>query len=252
MRALRLMVCGLVLFSLAFRRADPAGTAFRAQALLGSGVWSRVLRINNNQPGKGSHYPAKFYGLIFAFEGMRWLYTELDGTQSLSQIRGRLAADKANPGPLLLAIEPGLTVFKNVTGQNAVPANFAAGPLPYDCFILSVARWLELLREANPPERARLLACYMPSIREGHTLIEYWRDGRRFVFNPWAPRWRKTRPWNGSDDPVELARAIFPPDITPGPDKVMALELHPAGPWPGPPQITVNLARPRGRMSLTF
>ncbi len=252
MRALRLMVCGLVLFSLAFRRADPAGAAFRAQALLGPGVWSRVLRITNNHPGKGSHYPAEFYGLIFAFEGMLWLYTELDGTQSLSQLRGRLAADQANPGPLLLAIERGLTTFVDVTGREAVPANFATGPLPHDCFIRCVARWQELLREPNPPERARLLACYVPSIREGHTLMEYWRHGRRFVFDSWAPRWRKTRPWNGSDDPVELARAIFPPDISPGPDKVMALELHPGGPWPGSPQITVNLARPRNRTVSAF
>jgi hypothetical protein len=250
MRILRLAVCGLALLSLAARRDETAETAFRAQALLGPGVWSRVLRISNNQPGRGSRFPAEFYGLVFAFEGMLWLYTGLDGTQSLSLVRGRLADDEADPGPLLLAIERGLTSFAEVTALT--PAEAGASPLPHDCFIRCVARWQELQQEANPPVRARLLACYAPSLPEGHTILEFWRDGRRRVFDPYAPARLKGLPWDGTDDPVELARAIFPPEIIPRPSKVLALELRPGGSRPESPQITVSVAHARGQRLTTL
>ena len=250
MRMLRLVVCGLALLSMAARRNETAGTAFQAQALLGPGVWSRVLRISNHQPGRDSRYPAEFYGLVFAFEGMLWLYTGLDGTQSLSRMRGRLATDEADPGPLLQAIERGLTRFVDVTAQG--PADAGSDPLPHECFIRCVARWQELQHETNPPMRARLLACYAPAVPEGHTILEYWRDDRRHVFDPGASARRKTRPWDGTDDPVGLARAIFPPQIIPRPIKVMALELRPGGSRPESPQITVSVARGRDQSLTTL
>jgi hypothetical protein len=201
-------------------------TAFQARALLGPGIWSRVLHIENENVGPGSRYPAEFYGLMVAFEGSLWLYTELDGTQTLSLYAGRLAADQVNPGPLLRAVEPGLVRFADVTAHQ--PARLPAGALPRACFIAAVAHWSQLQRMPVPPTRARLLAYYSPATRQGHMVLEYWRAGRRYIFDPDTPAAELRLARGLPDDPLEVARTVARAGRQKLPDRAMHFELHAA------------------------
>jgi hypothetical protein len=70
--------------------------AFQARAMFGPEIWSRVLRIENDSPGRHSRYPAEFHTLVVAFEDILWLYTEFDGTQTLSRYAGRIEEDRAD------------------------------------------------------------------------------------------------------------------------------------------------------------
>ena len=198
-------------------------TAFQARALLGPGVWSRVLRLENENAGRGSRYPAEFYGLVVAFEGILWLYTEFDGTQTLSHYGGRLAADQEDLVPLLRAIEPGLVRYEEVA--DSPPANLPEGPPPYACFLAAVARWQQLQREPVPPIRARLLAYYPGTERQGHMVLEYWRAGRRYVFDPDHPGADREMSPRLTEDPLRVARALFRPGDRNRPMRASHLEL---------------------------
>lgn len=198
-------------------------TAFQARAMVGTGVWSRVVRFENAKAGPGSRYPAEFHGLVVAFEGILWLYTEFDGTQTLSLYSGRLEQDQADIGPLLRAIEPGLGRYEDVTER--APEQVPRAPPPYACFLASVARWQQLRKDAVPPTRARLLAYYPRGERQGHMVLEYWRDGRRYVFDPDRPRHeRELSTWLG-EDPLQVAQALFRPDDRKRPVRASHLEL---------------------------
>ena len=59
-------------------RGDPLDHAQRARAMLGAGIWSRVIRIEN--VSAGSRYPATVYALVFELSGILWFYTDIDGT----------------------------------------------------------------------------------------------------------------------------------------------------------------------------
>jgi hypothetical protein len=189
--------------------ADSRESAFQARAMLGPGVWSRVLRIENDQSGRDSRYPAVFHGLVVAFRDILWLYTEFDGTQTLSQYAGRLAEDQADLGPLLRAVEPGLVRFEDVTEHP--PFGVLARPPPYHCFLAAVSRWQQLQREPLPLERARLLAYYVEGQRQGHMVLEYWRAGRRYVFDPQHPLPERELPARLSEEPLKVARALVHP-----------------------------------------
>ncbi len=198
-------------------------SAFQARAMLGPEVWSRVLRLEHDRSGRDSPYPEAFHALVVEFEGILWLYTEFDGTQTLSRYAGRVDADRADLGPLLRAIEPGLVRFEDVTDRP--PSALAAEPPPYACFPASVARWTELRRGPNPPERARLLAYYPERQRQGHVVLEYWRDGRRYVFDPEQPAADRELPLRLDEDPLRVARALFRPGDRQRPARAMQLEL---------------------------
>lgn len=215
-----LLVCALPL------RADSREAAFQARAMLGPGVWSRVLRIENDRSGRDSRYPAVFHGLVVAFRDILWLYTEFDGTQTLSQYAGRVAEDQANLGPLLRAVEPGLVRFADVTDQP--PFGVLARPPPYHCFLACVARWQQLQRESLPPERARLLAYYVDRQRQGHMVLEYWRAGRRYVFDPQHPLSERELPARLGDDPLKVARALVPASARHQPTRASQLVLDEA------------------------
>lgn len=204
-------------------QAGSLETAFQARAMIGPGVWSRVLRIENEAPGHGSRYPAEFHGLVVAFEGILWLYTEYDGTQSLSRYAGRLEQDRADLGPLLREVEPGLARFEDVTDRR--PFGILAVPPPYHCFLASVARWQQLRGEANPPTRARLLAYYGEGRRQGHMVLEYWRDGRRYVFDPERPAQHHELSLRLAEDPLKVARALFRAGGRRWPVRAMHLDL---------------------------
>jgi hypothetical protein len=198
-------------------------TAFQARGMLGTGIWSRVVRLENDKAGPGSRYPAEFHGLVVAFEGMLWLYTEFDGTQTLSLYSGRLEQDQADIGPLLRAIEPGLGRYEDVTEQ--APEQVSQTAPPYACFLASVARWQQLRREPVPPTRARLLAYYPRGERQGHMVLEYWRDGRRYVFDPDRPGDEREMPARLAEDPLKVARALFRRGDRNRPVRAMHLDL---------------------------
>lgn len=219
----RLRILSLVLLLAVPLCADSRDSAFQARAMLGPGVWSRVLRIENEQAGRGSRYPAVFHGLVVAFRDILWLYTEFDGTQTLSQYAGRLAEDQANLGPLLRAVEAGLVRFEDVTDHP--PFGVLARPPPYHCFLACVARWQQLQREPLPPVRARLLAYYVDRQRQGHMVLEYWRADRRYVFDPQHPLSERELPARLGDDPLKVARALVHPADRQRPVRASELRL---------------------------
>ena len=202
-------------------------SAFQGRALIGEGVWSRVVRIHNERAGAGSRYPAEFHGLVVAFEGILWLYTEFDGTQTLSQYAGRLSEDQANLGPLLRAVEPGLTRFEDVTDNP--PAKLTT-QLPYPCFLACVARWRELQRLDHPPQRARLIAYYVAAQRQGHMVLQYWRDGDRYVYDPEKPREERALAPHVGEAPLAVAKAVYAYAVRGGPVRASHLDLRPEEP----------------------
>jgi len=219
----RLRILALLLLLPVALSADSLRSAFQARAMLGTEIWSRVLRIKNERPGRGSRYPAEFHGLLVDFQGILWLYTEFDGTQSLSRYAGRTEADRADLAPLLQAVEPGLTLADaDVDGP---PFGTLGRPPPFHCFPAAVARWQKLQGEPNPPTRARLLAIYPQGRRQGHMVLEYWRDGHRFVFDPERPARDQELALELAEDPLKVARALYRLDARLSPVRAMHLDL---------------------------
>jgi hypothetical protein len=219
----RLRILLLALLLPAALTAGSLESAFQAQAMLGPGVWSQVLRIENERPGRGSRYPAEFHGLLVEFQGILWLYTEFDGTQSLSRYAGRVEQDRQDLAPLLQAVEPGLVRHEEVAG--GPPFGTLARPPPYHCFLAAVAHWQRLRAGPNPPTRARLLAIYPEGHRQGHMVLEYWRDGRRYVFDPEHPAKDQELSAKLAEDPLKVARALYRLDPRPKPVRAITLEL---------------------------
>ncbi len=212
-----------VLLLPAVSSAGTLESAFQARAMLGEGLWSQVVRIENERAGRGSRYPAEFHGLLVEFQGILWLYTEFDGTQSLSRYAGRVETDRQNLGPLLQAVEPGLTRYEEV--HSGPPFGTLARPPPYPCFLASVARWQRLQLEPNPPTRARLLAIYPDGHRQGHMVLEYWREGRRYVFDPEFPAEDRELSVKLAEDPLKVARVLHRRDARLKPARAVPLEL---------------------------
>ena len=159
-------------------RGDPEGLrdARAARSMLGDGVWARVARIDNSGPRpawRRSKYPRIVYALVFELSGILWFYTDEDGTQSLSLTLGTAERDKAAPGPLFRAIDPGFASW-SWAGDAAGPQAEAAHP-PNACFEESVAalrRRIALGGEARAPA---LLSYYVdtPFGRLGHTVLVF-------------------------------------------------------------------------------
>lgn len=206
------------------RGGDTVDAVLRVGDMFGSETWTRAVWIVNREAGRGSRYPKKFPALIFALQGMLWMYTPLDGTQSLSQYRGRLAIDQQNLNPLLAAVEPGLKILAELQ-RSAVPTD-AQTPPPFACFPRCVARWFEMQRDEEPPDDARLLNYYMPSRsgQKGHTVLEYRRGDERFVYDP--DRADELPSISASvADPLEIVQKLALRRAMRAPSKVMALSL---------------------------
>lgn len=173
--------------------SDSLGEARCAQSLLGPGVWSRVIEVENHT--RGSRYPAEVYALVFEFERILWFYTDTDGTQSISQYIGRAAQDEANLGPLLMEVDPGFVAWRVVAdGPTAAPAR---GPLKNGCVIESIVLLRRRLMLGADITRPKLLFYYVPTPAglHGHTVLAFEAGGSFTVVDPEFPRapWRIAR-----------------------------------------------------------
>lgn len=180
--------------------------AHQARRLLGPEVWSQVLRIENDDPR--SPYPLTVYATVFELGGILWFYTGMDGTQSFSLHRGRLAEEKTEFPRLLQAIDSGFTRYQ-IMPEAAVEFAGASASLPEGCFIESVAALQDMLRRHVPIRCAKLLVYHVDyrGRQRGHTVLVYETDAGGFVID----RTRRNGPVplaDGLDDPLAAAREI--------------------------------------------
>jgi hypothetical protein len=162
--------------------SEGLSSALAARALLGPSVWSRVVRIENTesrQEFRRSPYPREVFALVFELSGLLWFYTDSNGTQSLSLRSGSLGIDKAEPGPLFLAIDRGFTRWSWVDDAAALRRQPPEAP-PNACFIESVAALFRKVAGGGEAAEPRLLSYYVdtPSGWRGHTVLVFKdRDG---------------------------------------------------------------------------
>jgi hypothetical protein len=196
----------------------------RAQALLGPDVWSRIIEVENDS--LRSPYPARLHALVFELADVLWFYSDVDGTQSFSLHRGRLAQEKADFAPLLRDIEPGFTRWRVIeNGPLLEEAEGGGEMLPNGCFIESVAALRRLVEQGATVSSPGLLSYYAKSSQrpQGHTVLTYLVPGRVMVVDPLRPDTPLGFPATLARDPKRLARAIQGPEIDRA--RVLPLEL---------------------------
>ncbi|MFO1447532.1 MAG: hypothetical protein U1F61_05200 [Opitutaceae bacterium] len=191
-----------------------------AQALLGPGTWSQLIRIDNDRPT--TVHPKKTYGLVFEFNGILWFYSAGDGTQSLSLYTGRVNQDRANLLPLLQEINPGFGRFKVIDDELFVPA--VNRTLPNGCFLESMAAARVRAARGETMEQAGILLYYAATGTRvaGHAVFAFKTPGGVFVDD--SARTRSARigeKW--MDSPIELARS-YEPDLK---DRLVQARLVP-------------------------
>jgi hypothetical protein len=181
-----LLALGLLLFAALLRGDDSLLHARQAQALVGGTAWSRVIRIENVAPV--SPYPHEVHALVFELDAILWFYTDRDGTQSLSLYRDRVAADEAELGPLLRAIDPGFARWAVVPDGTVRPP--PAARVPNGCFLECLALLRQHRRSGAPAGRPYLLAYYVstPGGRRGHCVLVFRLADRLRVIDPESPR----------------------------------------------------------------
>lgn len=190
--------------------------ARRAQALLGSDVWSQIIRVENT--ARSSAYPRTLHALVFELAGILWFYTDVDGTQSFSLHRNRLVQEKADFAPLLRDIDRGFERWVTVGSGEEEPGatgSSSSAELPNGCFIESYAALRTLVARGVAVSEPRLLSYYAgkASHRQGHTVLAYSAAGRVAVVDPLRPEAKLLFPASLSADPKELARAVQGPEV---------------------------------------
>lgn len=197
----------LLAFSTVLRADLSLNQVRRAQSLLGTDIWSQIVRVEND--ARPSRYPRRLHALVFELAGILWFYTPTDGTQSFSLHAGRLAEEKADFGPLLRDIEPGFTRW-SIVPRESWPAVTGAGELKNGCFIESIAELRGRLARGERMERPRLLSYYAKSFEgtKGHTVLTYGDGDHVLVFDPGKPAARLVFARAFDSDPLALARAI--------------------------------------------
>jgi hypothetical protein len=187
MRAL-LCLAALLGLPLAASASDGLSDALAARSHLGAQVWARVVRIENTSVRgalRRSPYPDTVYALVFELSGALWFYSDANGTQSLSLRLGAIDADKADPGPLFKAIDPGFARWSwvdSLAGWRHTPA----GELPNGCFIESVAALFRRVAAGGEAQAPRLLSYYIdtPFGRQGHTVLLFAAKGGLAAVDP--------------------------------------------------------------------
>jgi hypothetical protein len=170
----------LLLASTALARAataspDGLADALAARSLLGADAWARVVRIDSSRPHdllERGPYPRIVYALVFELSGILWFYTDVDGTQSLSLTLNTVARDRADPGPLLRAIDPGFTRWTWVDAPRD-PGGPAVRRPRNACFVESVAVLNRRVASGGEAGSPMLLSYYVdtPGGRLGHTVL---------------------------------------------------------------------------------
>lgn len=149
--------------------------ALAARAMLGTDVWARVVRIENARPRgawRRGVYPKTVYGLVFELSGILWFYTDTDGTQSLSLTTGTLGRDRADPGRLFLALDPGFRAWGWL--DDAPPSRAPSrGRPPNACFVESVEALKRRISAGGDARSPQLLSYYVDTSagRLGHTVL---------------------------------------------------------------------------------
>ena len=173
---LLILLAGAASSNAAVAPVPPAlSDARAAREMLGSVTWARIMRIENSRPAgmwRRGAYPGTVYALVFELSGILWLYTDADGTQSLSLTTGTLQRDKADPGPLLLAIDPGFRAWSWI--DETPPAGRGPGRRPPNaCMPGSVAALLRRLAVGSETGSPQLLFYYVDAggARRGHTVL---------------------------------------------------------------------------------
>jgi hypothetical protein len=166
-------------------RGDPLDNVRRAEAMLGPGIWTRGIRIENATAH--GRYPETVHALIFELSGILWFYSDTDGTQSLSTHLGTAERDKADIGKLLLEIDPGFTRWVQLP-PGPVP-DAGKRRIPNGCFIESVALLRERLELGLAANEPRLLSYYvrLPDGIHGHTVLQFRAAESQVVVDPDRP-----------------------------------------------------------------
>jgi hypothetical protein len=184
----------------------PLPSVRHAQHLLEPHLWTQIVQIDN--VSTASPYPRVVYALIFQLDSALWFYTPADGTQSLSQYRGQVEKDKANLGPLLVAVDPGFTHYSRLP-----EADEALGDglrLQNGCFIESITLLFRELEKGTPVENPMLLSYYVlisGRIR-GHTVLQFTSGGKVRVIDPDRPTRVVTFRYAHPTDPEDVADRI--------------------------------------------
>jgi len=180
-----------------------------AQSLLGSETWSRLIKVDNQNPSLT--YPGSTYALVFEFNGILWFYAPRNGTQSLSLYAGRAGRDKADLLPLLREIEPGFVRFREIKDQPYLPESTRV--LPNGCFLESMAAARVRAARGDRIEEGAILLYYADrgGRLHGHAVFAYKTPDGVFVDDS-----ARTRPARiGSEwhwTPLVLARS-YEPDL---------------------------------------
>jgi hypothetical protein len=178
----------------------------RAEALLGQDVWTKLILVQNREPTRV--YPATTAALVFEFDGILWLYTPTEGTQSLSQFRGKLEEDKDNLLELLKGLHRGFEGYREVPDAPLVASD---GALRNGCLIESIAAMRVRIARGEPISRAAILFYYLQGNEGlwGHAVLAYEKPDGLFVDDasqqlgqPLEGGWRT--------EPLALARAYHP------------------------------------------
>jgi hypothetical protein len=201
-----LALAALFLAVSAFASDETLLHARRAQALLGSEVWSRVIRIENDKPS--AKHPRIVHGLIFELADILWFFNSAEGTQSFSLHRNRLAEEKANFAPLLRDVYPGFNRWTVLDDTAEVPGS--GDKLPNGCFIHSVVALRDRLLAGGEAVRPHLLSYYIDTRAglNGHTVLAYEANGRVEVIDATRTNGRFNFPATLARDALKLARAI--------------------------------------------
>ena len=161
----------------------------QAQTLLGAEVWSQIVRIE--------------------LADILWFYSPVNGTQSFSLHRGRLAREKADFAPLLRDIDRGFTHWTVV--ENVPVAAGARVSFPNGCFIESVVALRDRRNDGREIVRPQLLSFYTGPGKgdQGHTVLAYETADRVEVIDSAQAGRALSFPMALARDAIKLAQAVL-------------------------------------------
>lgn len=187
--------------------------ALAARSMLGGDIWARLVRIDNSgaRPRwRRSVYPNVVYALVFELSGILWFYNDGDGTQSLSVTLGTLERDKADPGPLFRAIDPGFVSWSWVDEPAGAWGPGARTP-PNACFVESIAALLRRVARGGEAGSPELLSYYVdtPGGRLGHTVLVFSTRGGLAAVDPGSSERLVSLPATLGNDPRSLSAYLW-------------------------------------------